>query len=160
MKIIEYDDKYKDDVKDLLVELQEYIASIDKDHYNIVGPDYREKYFPFIMDIISSKRGKMFLAIENDKAVGLVSGVINNDDLDTYEFKAPKRGRILDLVVSKKMRGSGVGSLLMDEMENYLKSVGCKAILLEVFGYNDNAKKFYDGRGYVTRTSDVMKKFD
>ena len=31
MKIIEYEEKYLDDVKDLLVELEEYILSIDDD---------------------------------------------------------------------------------------------------------------------------------
>lgn len=30
MKIIEYDEKYLDDVKDLLVELEEYILAIDE----------------------------------------------------------------------------------------------------------------------------------
>lgn len=32
IKIIEYIDKYLEDVKDLLVELEEYIVSIDKDN--------------------------------------------------------------------------------------------------------------------------------
>ena len=32
MKIIEYEDKYLEDVKDLLVELEEYILTIDKDN--------------------------------------------------------------------------------------------------------------------------------
>ena len=31
MKIIEYEEKYLEDVRDLLVELEEYILSIDKD---------------------------------------------------------------------------------------------------------------------------------
>ena len=31
MQIIEYQEKYLEDVKDLLVELEEYILSIDKD---------------------------------------------------------------------------------------------------------------------------------
>ena len=31
MEIIEYNDKYLEDVKDLLVELEEYILSIDED---------------------------------------------------------------------------------------------------------------------------------
>ena len=31
MKIIEYEEKYLEDVKDLLVELEEYILTIDKD---------------------------------------------------------------------------------------------------------------------------------
>ena len=47
MKIIEYQDKYKEDCKDLMVELEEYIVSIDEDHLDQVGINYREK----IMDI-------------------------------------------------------------------------------------------------------------
>ena len=43
MKIIEYEDKYLEDVRDLLVELEEYIVSIDKDELDQVGIDYREK---------------------------------------------------------------------------------------------------------------------
>lgn len=36
MKIIEYEDKYLNDVKDLLVELEEYIVSIDKNNLRAV----------------------------------------------------------------------------------------------------------------------------
>ena len=36
VEIIAYEKKYEEEVKDLLVELQEYIVSIDKDHYNIL----------------------------------------------------------------------------------------------------------------------------
>ena len=43
MKIIEYEDKYLEDVKDLLVELEEYIVSIDKDNLDQLHPEYREK---------------------------------------------------------------------------------------------------------------------
>ena len=43
MKIIEYEDKYLEDVKNLLVELEEYILSIDKDNLDQVHPKYREK---------------------------------------------------------------------------------------------------------------------
>ena len=32
MQIVEYENKYLGDVKDLLVELEEHIVSIDKDH--------------------------------------------------------------------------------------------------------------------------------
>ena len=43
MQIVEYENKYLEDVKDLLVELEEYIVSIDKDHLDQVHPEYREK---------------------------------------------------------------------------------------------------------------------
>ena len=45
MEIIEYKEKYAERVKDILVELQEYIVSIDNWHLNIITPKFREKYF-------------------------------------------------------------------------------------------------------------------
>ena len=44
MQIVEYENKYLEDVKDLLVELEEHIVSIDKDHLDQVHPEYREKW--------------------------------------------------------------------------------------------------------------------
>lgn len=44
MQIIEYENKYLEDVKDLLVELEEYIVSIDKDNLDQVHPEYRKKW--------------------------------------------------------------------------------------------------------------------
>jgi ribosomal protein S18 acetylase RimI-like enzyme len=32
----------------------------------------------------------------------------------------------------------------MSEMEKYFKDNGCEYVLVDVFGYNDNAIKFYD----------------
>lgn len=43
--IIEYESKYDEDIKDLLLELQEHIVSIDKEKFNILTDEYREKYF-------------------------------------------------------------------------------------------------------------------
>ena len=43
MKIIEYEEKYLEDVKDLLVELEEYILSIDGNNLDQIYSDYRDK---------------------------------------------------------------------------------------------------------------------
>ena len=43
MKIIEYEEKYLNDVKNLLVELEEYILSIDVDELDQLHPEYRDK---------------------------------------------------------------------------------------------------------------------
>lgn len=39
--IIEYSPNYNEQIKNLLVELQQYLSDIDKEGYNIVGDDYR-----------------------------------------------------------------------------------------------------------------------
>lgn len=43
MQIVEYEDKYLENVRDLLTELEEYIVSIDKDEVNQVHSEYHEK---------------------------------------------------------------------------------------------------------------------
>ena len=40
--IIEYDKKYDEQIKDLLVELQEHIQNIDLEGYNILTDEFRE----------------------------------------------------------------------------------------------------------------------
>ena len=44
MKIIEYEDKYLEDVRDLLTELEEYIVSIDEDELDHVHPEFMKKW--------------------------------------------------------------------------------------------------------------------
>lgn len=156
--IIDYNSKYDEEIKSLFVELQEHIMKIDKEHYNIVGNNYGEEYFSNTMDEIEKYKGKMYLYKEDDKIVGLVVGFINNEEIDTYDFKAPKRGRINDIVVSKKYRSKGYGKALLNAMEEYLKSVGCKDILMGVFAYNDSAIHFYEMNGYHVRMIDMIKK--
>ena len=36
----------------------------------------------------------------------------------------------------------------INEMKEFLKSIGCKNIMIAVFGYNANAIKFYEGLGF------------
>lgn len=155
--IIEYNEKYKEAVKDLLVELQEYIVSIDQEKYNIITKEYRDKYFNKTIEDINKYEGKMYLYKDNDKIIRLIVGLINNLEECTYDFKSLKSGRITELVVSNHHRTNGVGTILLHSMEDYLQSVGCKDILLGVFAYNENAIKFYDKNGYHIRMLDMTK---
>ena len=155
--IIEYESKYDEDIKDLLVELQEHIVSIDKEKFNILTDEYREKYFLDTMNEVKEKNGKIFIYIEEDRAIGLVIGFINNEEESSYDFKCPKRGRISELIVSKNVRSKGIGKLLLNKMEDYLNNLGCKNILIEVFAYNSKALDFYEREGYHLRMTEVIK---
>lgn len=158
--IIEYDKKYDEDIKYLLEELQIYIASLDEEGYNIVTREYKEKNFIETMEEVEKYEGKILLYQENNNITGLIIGIINNEEEDTYNFVAPKRGRITELIVSHQSRSKGTGSKLLKAMEDYLKSVGCEDILLGVFAYNENAKNFYEKHGYHNRMIDMSKKLD
>lgn len=154
--IVEYDSKYDEDIKDLLVQLQQHLADIDKEKFNIVGDGYREKYFEKTLEEVKCN-GKILLYKDNEKIVGLIVGLINNDETERYDFKAPKRGRITELIVDKEYRGKRIGKQLLDEMTNYLKSIGCEKMLIAVFGYNESAIKFYEKNGYHIRMIDMIE---
>ena len=159
MEIIEYEDKYLADVKDLLVELEEYILSIDKDELDNLHPEYREKMALLDLEEVNENDGKCFLAIENDKAIGLIMGtIIKYDEYDYLDYKCPKEGEITELIVTSKIRSKGIGQALMNKMEEYFKSVGCEYILVDVFAYNENGIKFYDKQGYHPRMHVGIKK--
>ena len=159
MKIIEYEEKYLEDVRNLLVELEEYIVSIDKDNLDMVHPDYREKMAIKDLKEVTENNGKCYLALEENKVVGLIMGCIfPYDEYDYLDYKCPKRGEITELVVSNNVRSKGIGNMLISKMEEYFKSLGCEYILVDVFAYNDNAIKFYDKNGYHSRMYTNIKK--
>jgi len=156
--VIDYNFQYDEEIKKLFRELQEHIMNLDKEHYNIIGNHYEEKYFNKTLTEIEKYHGKMYLYKEGEEVVGLVVGLINNEEIDTYDFKAPKRGRISELIVLKKYRSKGYGKILLNSMEQYLKSVGCMDILIGVFAYNDSAIRFYEKNGYHIRMTEMIKK--
>ena len=122
MSIIEYSDKYLEDVKDLLVELEEYILSIDKDNLDQLYPEYREKMARLDLKDVQDFSGKCYLAInEDDKAIGLIMGTIPNyAEFDYLDYKCQKRGEITELIVTNKIRCKGIGQELINKMEEYL----------------------------------------
>lgn len=156
MKIIEYEENYQEEVKELLEELQKYMISVDKEGYNTVTKDYKEKYFEKIIKEVNTYQGKIFLAIDK-KVVGLIIGLINNENISTYDYKAPKLGRVTELIVTKEYRNKKVGKQLLKKIEEYFKEVGCKGVLLNIFSNNKVAKIFYEKEGYSKRTSELIK---
>lgn len=159
MTIIEYEEKYLEDVKDLLVELEEYILTIDKDNLDQLHPEYRDKMAILDLEEVKENNGKCYLAIENDKAIGLIMGtVVSYDKYDYLDYKCPKKGEITELIISKKVRSNGIGQQLMKKMEEYFKSINCEYIIIDVFAYNESAINFYRKQGYHTRMLVDIKK--
>ena len=161
MEIIEYNEKYLENVKDLLVELENYILEIDKDHLDNLHPDYRDKMAIYDLKDVSENNGKCFLAINDGNVIGLIMGYIRKyDDVDYLDYKCPKSGIVSELIVSKNVRNSGVGKMLLEKLEDYFKSLNCTHIFIDVFAYNKNAIKFYEKFGYHARMHNYLKKME
>ena len=159
MKIVEYEEKYLEDIKKLLTELEEYIVSMDQDNLDQIHSDYYNKKAIIDLEEVNNNDGKCLLAIEENKVIGLIMGIIRKyDEFDYLDYKCPKEGEITELIVTKNTRSKGVGQLLIKNIEEYFKSVNCEYIIVDVFGYNDNALKFYSKQEFHPRMVTCIKK--
>ncbi|WP_411894154.1 N-acetyltransferase family protein [Winogradskyella sp. A2] len=63
-----------------------------------------------------------------------------------------------DLIVSEACRGLGLGTVLLDEVVKYAKSLGVKRVSWEVLDWNEPAIKFYESKGAkIMRDWDVVQ---
>lgn len=161
MEIIEYNSKYDEQIKDLLVELQNYLIDIDDWHTQVMLPEYREGNFQMDMRKVNNQEGKILLAIENDLIVGLIMGIVEEkDEIDKLTNDCAKTGSVIELIVKNNIRGNGIGKILLKEMEEYFKNIHCKRVNIEVFGPNKKGLSFYEKNGYISRDIIVSKKLN
>ena len=124
--IVEYNEKYNEQIKELLIERQNYLIDIDDWHTQVMVPEYKEKYFELDMEKVKMQNGKIFLSIEDELVNGLIVGVVETvDEVDKLTNDCAKTGEVLELIVTKKNRGNGVGKILLNKMEEYFKNIGC-----------------------------------
>ncbi len=154
--IEEYSRVYRSDVRELLNQLQLYVESIDKEGYNIFTEEFGENYLESIFNKVNDNNGKIYLYKDGDKAVGIIIGVVNNEEDASYGYKLPKRGKITDLIVLDSYRHMGIGTSLIKEMEKYFDSINCKNIIISTLAYG-SAINFYDKLGYHMRMVDMVK---
>jgi GNAT superfamily N-acetyltransferase len=103
----------------------------------------------------------IYVAVENSNVLGFIAGIVEEvNGVDKLTVNLSKFGRVEELCVTDKIRSNGVGTLLMNKMEDYLKSKDCNYIYIDVFGPNIGAQNFYNKKGYNLRNVEVMKKID
>ena len=132
---------------------------MDKDNLDQLHPEYREKMALLDLEEVNKLNGKCYLAIENNKAVGLIMGTIPlYDEFDYLDYTCPKMGEITELIVTNKTRSKGIGQMLIAKMESYFKSMNCTYTRVDVFAYNEIAASFYHKNGYHSRMEIKIKK--
>lgn len=126
------------DVHQLIKELAEFenepdavevtIEDLEKDGFN-----ENPAFFCFVAEI-------------NSKIEGIALGY------SRYSTWKGKAIHLEDLIVRKKMRGTGLGSALFDEFVKYGHTLGVKRIVWDVLDWNEPAITFYKKKG-----ADIMK---
>ncbi len=100
----------------------------------------------------TSKPNATFIAEINNIQVGFIHVRTHKD-----EISGETCGTIPLLAVSPKSQGSGVGKVLIEYAERWVKKLGCRLLHLEVFANNNNAKGFYENLGFKPETIHMIK---
>lgn len=98
------------------------------------------------------KKFVCFVAEQNSKVVGIAL---------VYMRYSTWKGRVLhleDLIVKQNMRGTGLGTALLDQVVKYAYRLKVKRVSWEVIDWNEPAIKFYEQKGAkVMRDWDVVQ---
>jgi GNAT superfamily N-acetyltransferase len=98
---------------------------------------------------------KMFHCFVADTSDGIAGIALVYPRYSTWKGPAV---HLEDLIVSEKMRGSGLGTALLDEVVKYGHKLGVKRICWEVLDWNEPAIEFYEKKGaHVLRDWDVVQ---
>lgn len=93
----------------------------------------------------------LLLAFVGETAVGYglahVMAVYDSWIPDTW-VTGDRIGEIESLSVLPQFRGSGLGSVFLDRLEQHLHEVGCKDLILGALPGNAEAIRLYERRGY------------
>lgn len=159
MNIREYQEKDLNQITALMLKFGHFLEEID-DMKRLKYIEGGEAFCTnsMIKDV-TENNGKIFVIEDNGIIIGFVAGIIEKPDEESKITVSPgQAGRVIELYVDDNYRGSGIGKQLMAKIEDYLKSIGCDVVKVEVFGPNIKAHQFYNNIGYKERNYDLIKK--
>jgi ribosomal protein S18 acetylase RimI-like enzyme len=144
-------------IKDLLVELAEYLYPISQCRYSHPKPEYRDSYYGRLVDTYNKGLGTIFVAIDDGKIIGFTQGEVKvQSKEELLEFKPIVEGYMRDIYVRDEYRGQGIGEVLLGMLENFLKEKGCTQYELFVFATNP-AYNFYKKNGFKDQVYNMIK---
>jgi ribosomal protein S18 acetylase RimI-like enzyme len=88
------------------------------------------------------------IAQETDNIIGVVMGTFDG-----------RRGWINHLAVKPDQQGTGIGSLLIEEVEKRFKAKGCEKVNLLIQRSNEKVQAFYEKQGYTSADVIFMGKW-
>ncbi|BCS91858.1 ribosomal protein S18-alanine N-acetyltransferase [Metallosphaera javensis (ex Sakai et al. 2022)] len=124
-------------ISDAWEEDLEQIEKIERESFDNPYP------FSLLKAYLQLAEGLFLVARDGDRVVGYCIGIV--------QLKV--RGHIISIASSSEVRRTGIGSLLLQELERRFHKLGCTYSYLEVNVNNEEAIRFYYNRSYrVVRT--------
>jgi GNAT superfamily N-acetyltransferase len=142
----------------LMEQLMDYIVSIDDLKRTRRMPEFGESYTQRTLQKVAENNGIIYVAELDAELVGVVVGIIPEQTKeDQLEHVPSKCGEVLELAVKAGYRGRGVGTMLMNKLEEYFKENNCNRSGVGVLFPNKNAHRLYSKLGYKDRSIYMTK---
>jgi ribosomal protein S18 acetylase RimI-like enzyme len=132
-----------------LCELFDEIDALHRDNLPRIfqkpsGPVREQDYY---LELIADEKVGLLVAEVGEKLVGFVHAIVK--DTPAIPVFVPRRYAIVDgIVVKSGFQNQGIGSILMDKVQDWAIAKGATSIELNVYEFNETAIFFYERLGY------------
>jgi ribosomal protein S18 acetylase RimI-like enzyme len=132
-----------------LCELFDEIDALHRDNLPRIfqkpsGPVREQDYY---LELIADEKVGLLVAEVGEKLVGFVHAIVK--DTPAIPVFVPRRYAIVDgIVVKSGFQNKGIGSILMDKVQDWAIAKGATSIELNVYEFNETAIFFYERLGY------------
>jgi ribosomal protein S18 acetylase RimI-like enzyme len=110
----------------------------------------------YYLDLVADENVGFFVANSGGTLVGFVHAMVR--DTPAIPVLLPRRHAIVDcIVVRAGFQDQGIGSRLMDRVQEWAITKGAVSIELNVYEFNRNAISFYGKLGYRTLSRKMSK---
>ncbi len=130
-------------IKECLLVLQDFVHLLEP-KIVATGSKVFDSYFEYLINEINKKDGKIFVVESRNAIVGFVGLFVTQE-----EWESEKSLYISDLVVLEKYRGLGLGTKLLEYVEDYAKQQGAKFIKIGALEKNHGALDLYRKMGFA-----------
>ena len=151
MEIRSYNQRDREAVIRLMIELQDYERELEPKHFP--GIDVTEKYWD---SLLKNKEQAIFVAEEGGSLVGLCVCVIRHEtDLLTPFFN--DYAWITEVIVSERYRKQKIGAKLVEAAEKYARDKGIKYIGAAALYTNSASQALFNAKGFRKYEVEMLK---
>lgn len=109
--------------------------------------------------LIADENVALLVAEAAENLVGLVHAIIR--DTPALPIFVSRRYAVVDgIVVKSGFQHHGIGTILMDKMQEWAIANGATSIELNVYEFNQSAISFYEGLGYQSFSRKMSKELN
>ena len=140
MQIVDYQEKYRDDMIFMVLESKNSQGFIPRLNSDLL--DVRSNYL--------NLGTRFWLAIDdNDRVIGCLG----------FNVMGAGTAKLHRFYIKANLKRTGIGSALLKHAEDYIFGIGYREIVVHIGGNEyEDARKFFPARGYVEYQSSWLRK--